>query len=50
LLGFNLPAKTRLILNVYAIHRDPSMYTNPEVFDPDRFMEHPEVSARCVGL
>lgn len=45
LLGFKIPAKTRLLLNVYAIHRDPSMYTNPDVFNPDRFLEHLEVSA-----
>jgi cytochrome P450 len=37
------PANTRLILNIFSIHRDPSVYENPEAFQPSRFLEHPEV-------
>lgn len=45
LLGYRLPAHTQLILNLHAIHRDPSVYKNPDAFDPDRFLElHPKVS------
>jgi len=37
------PVNTRLILNIFAIHRDPSVYENPNAFQPNRFLEHPEV-------
>lgn len=37
------PANTRLILNIFAIHRDPSVYKDPERFEPSRFMERPEI-------
>lgn len=43
-MGFSLPADTRLILNIFAIHRDPSVYHNPDAFNPQRFVEHPEVN------
>jgi cytochrome P450 len=37
-LGYKLPAHTQLILNLYAIHRDPNVYENPDMFNPDRFL------------
>jgi cytochrome P450 len=43
IMGYNLPAQTTLIFNLYAIHRDPDVYENPDMFNPDRFMKHPEV-------
>lgn len=39
LLGFKLPAGTRMILNIFAIHRDPSIYESPDVFNPERFVD-----------
>ncbi|KAL6416388.1 hypothetical protein ACFW04_013528 [Cataglyphis niger] len=33
-----IPAGTTLFLNIYAVHRDPNFWSNPEVFDPDRFL------------
>jgi cytochrome P450 len=41
---YDFPAKTQLILNIFAIHRDPSVYPNPDEFKPSRFLEHPEVN------
>lgn len=32
-----IPAGTPLVLNAYAIHRDPSLYPSPRTFDPDRW-------------
>ena len=43
--GCEFPANTRLILNIFAIHRDPTVYENPDAFIPSRFLEHPEVNA-----
>lgn len=39
-LGYKLPARTQLILNIAAIHRDPSVYDHPDTFDPERFVDH----------
>ena len=46
ILGYKLPAHTQLILNLYAIHRDPNVYENPDSFNPDRFLgnHHPNVN------
>uniref|UniRef100_J3LUS1 4-hydroxyphenylacetaldehyde oxime monooxygenase n=2 Tax=Oryza brachyantha TaxID=4533 RepID=J3LUS1_ORYBR len=35
--GFDVPAKTRVLVNAWAIGRDPASWDEPEAFDPDRF-------------
>jgi cytochrome P450 len=35
--GFRIPAGTNLVVGVYALHRDPALWDQPTVFDPDRF-------------
>jgi 4-hydroxyphenylacetaldehyde oxime monooxygenase len=37
LLGYDLPPKTRIFVNVWAIGRDPACWKNPEEFCPERF-------------
>ncbi|EFN68668.1 Cytochrome P450 4C1 [Camponotus floridanus] len=36
--SYTVPARTILYLHIYAVHRDPNFWPNPEVFDPDRFL------------
>ncbi|XP_050209069.1 cytochrome P450 93A3-like [Mercurialis annua] len=36
--GYIIPAKTRLLVNVWAIGRDPNYWENPLEFNPERFM------------
>ncbi|KAJ0968526.1 hypothetical protein J5N97_025443 [Dioscorea zingiberensis] len=36
--GFTIPQGSRVFVNVWAIHRDPSIWENPLVFKPERFL------------
>ncbi|KAF8595143.1 cytochrome P450 [Ceratobasidium sp. AG-I] len=37
--GYNIPKGTILFGNVWAMTRDKAVYKNPEIFDPDRFLD-----------
>ncbi|XP_010676209.2 flavonoid 3'-monooxygenase CYP75B137 [Beta vulgaris subsp. vulgaris] len=36
--GYTIPKGARVFINVWAIHRDPSVWTEPSKFDPERFL------------
>ncbi|MCD7450744.1 hypothetical protein HAX54_008381 [Datura stramonium] len=45
--GYNIPKGTRLFPNAWKIQRDPRIYTKPDEFMPERFLnEHSTVDAR----
>ncbi|KAH6792291.1 hypothetical protein C2S52_002768 [Perilla frutescens var. hirtella] len=35
--GFVVPAKVNVMVNIWAIHRDPKFWNDPERFEPERF-------------
>ncbi|KAJ7516374.1 hypothetical protein O6H91_22G055800 [Diphasiastrum complanatum] len=37
--GYKVPARSNIIVNIWAIGRDPRVWRNPEEFNPDRFLE-----------
>ncbi|KAJ4831994.1 hypothetical protein Tsubulata_017910 [Turnera subulata] len=39
IIGYDIPAKAKLIVNAWAISRDPSYWIEPESFIPERFLE-----------
>nr|AGO03797.1 cytochrome P450-like protein [Tanacetum cinerariifolium]AXL93714.1 Cytochrome P450 [Tanacetum cinerariifolium] len=36
--GYNVPKGTRLLINLWKLHRDPNIWSDPEEFKPERFM------------
>ena len=36
--GYKIPKNATVVLNVWAIHRDPARYSNPERFVPERYL------------
>ncbi|KAL8110489.1 cytochrome P450 CYP71D313-like [Apium graveolens] len=36
--GYTIPLRTKLMVNAWAIHRDPAYWPNAESFEPERFM------------
>ncbi|GAB4859134.1 hypothetical protein Ancab_040391 [Ancistrocladus abbreviatus] len=39
--GYELPAKARVLINAWAIGRDPTTWIEADKFDPERFLKHP---------
>ncbi|KAI9200669.1 hypothetical protein LWI28_011443 [Acer negundo] len=39
--GFDIPAKTKVVINGWAIGRDPEYWTDPDSFIPERFHDSP---------
>ncbi|WOG99502.1 hypothetical protein DCAR_0518854 [Daucus carota subsp. sativus] len=37
--GFNIPAGTRLVVNLWKMHRDPKVWSDPLEFYPERFLQ-----------
>ena len=37
--GYVIPPKTKVIINVWAIARDPNYWHNPDKFEPKRFLD-----------
>ncbi|XP_025012512.2 xanthotoxin 5-hydroxylase CYP82C4 [Ricinus communis] len=45
--GYHVAAGTRLLINVWKIHRDPRFWTNPLAFEPGRFLtSHADIDVR----
>ncbi|XP_035686377.1 cytochrome P450 2U1-like [Branchiostoma floridae] len=39
LLGYDIPAGTDVLINLWSLHMDPGSWDNPDKFDPSRFLD-----------
>ncbi|XP_068184293.1 cytochrome P450 1B1 [Antennarius striatus] len=39
IMGYTIPKNTVIFINQWSINHDPAMWSNPELFDPDRFLD-----------
>ncbi|KAL4583645.1 hypothetical protein LXL04_008226 [Taraxacum kok-saghyz] len=45
--GYNVPKGTRLLINIWKIHRDPNIWSDPNEFQPERFLtSHKDVDVK----
>jgi cytochrome P450 len=44
LCGYKVPRDTQVMFNLYTLHMDPDLWTDPTRFDPTRFMEGGEAA------
>ncbi len=47
--GYTIPKGALLTLSIYGLHRNPKVFPNPEVFDPERFSPENEKSIPRYG-
>ncbi|KAK1675482.1 cytochrome P450 [Colletotrichum godetiae] len=40
-MGYNIPAETTILMNIWAINHDSDEYEDPDSFEPERFMKNP---------
>ncbi|XP_071094304.1 steroid 17-alpha-hydroxylase/17,20 lyase-like [Haliotis cracherodii] len=38
--GYDIPKGTTVFINHYALHQDPEQWRDPQVYNPDRFLDH----------
>jgi sterol 14-demethylase len=47
---YTLPERSMIAFSPYLLQRDPSVYTDPDVFDPDRFLAGPRGPAKAPSV
>lgn len=48
--GYLIPKGAGLMLHQNGIQHDPSLYPDPDKFNPDRFLGHPQKAGEYVGI
>ena len=48
--GYNIPKNAIIIANLYSAHIDPNYWPDPELFNPERFLDSNGALVRKDGL
>lgn len=43
---YHVPKGTRLLVNLWKIHRDAEVYSDPNEFRPERFLSHKDIDVK----
>lgn len=49
-MGYRIPKGTMIMGNHWAIHMDPTVYKDPQDFNPDRWIENPDLPLVAFGF
>jgi len=48
--GYDIPANTPIYTNLAAMHHDPDLWGDPEIFRPERFLKEDGQLAKDISL
>ncbi|KAF8957829.1 cytochrome P450 [Flammula alnicola] len=49
-MGYHIPAGAMIIPNITSIHMDPTIYDDPETFNPQRYVDNPSLPGHVFGF
>ena len=49
-MGYHIPSGAMIIPNVVSMHMDPSIFDDPETFNPQRYIDDPSLPGHVFGF
>ena len=49
-MGYHIPSGAMIIPNIVSMHMDPSIFNDPETFNPQRYVDNPSLPGHVFGF